>query len=164
MIVSQKLLIKGTVQGVGFRPFIHRVASEMGVKGWVRNIGEGVEVEVQADSDMIEMFRERILSDMPPGANIKEIVNKETEYSNHISFEILGSKGIAMPDLNMPPDMCICSECSKDISDKSNRRNSYPFTSCVNCGPRFTILDNLPYDRRNVTMRSYIMGPEGGKE
>ena len=164
MIISQKIFIKGTVQGVGFRPFIHRMAKDMGIKGWVRNTGNGVEITVQADDDMIEIFREKILSDMPPAAQVDEIHQENAGKTDFSFFEIMESNGIAMPDLNMPPDICLCSECSEEILDTGNRRYLYPFTSCINCGPRFTILDNLPYDRRNVTMRSYIMCPECGRE
>ena len=148
--------ITGTVQGVGFRPFIYRIAVENNLCGWVLNSQKGVEIEVQGDEENIESFEKEIKQKKPSLARIESIEKKKIEIKdNEKGFKILLSKPSEETLASIPPDAGICSLCEKELLDKNDRRYRYPFINCTLCGPRFTIVEELPYDRKNTTMKEF---------
>ncbi len=151
-----KIIIRGIVQGVGFRPTVYRAALSLGIHGRVWNDGPDVVI----NSDRGDELLNYIVANLPPLARI-ESIEKEDSLSNYNNFEIitseLGSKGVGIPT-----DTAICSDCLEDM--RAGRRNGYPFTTCTNCGPRFTLLNKLPYDRNSTAMGDFPMCPTCGKE
>jgi hydrogenase maturation protein HypF len=158
-LTLKRILISGIVQGVGFRPFIHRLAMEMGLSGFVRNIGGGVEVIVQADDDSIEKFVESIKESPPQGSRIDNIVVEDAgdEVINNGVFKVVSSTVSERTSKVIPPDISVCDDCLDELKDRANRRYHYPFTSCTYCGPRFTVIDDLPYDRERTTMGEFAL-------
>jgi hydrogenase maturation protein HypF len=159
-IMRLRVIIRGAVQGVGFRPFVYRLATEMKLPGWVSNSTQGVFVEVEDEKDMLDRFLLRLQKELPPRAFIQSL---EFSYLNAIgftSFEIHKSDSAGTKTALVLPDSSTCPECLKDIFDTSNRRYLYPFTNCTNCGPRFSIIEALPYDRPNTSMNKFEMCPE----
>ncbi|MFH0874637.1 MAG: carbamoyltransferase HypF [archaeon] len=149
-----KYIIKGIVQGVGFRPYIYRKAKELCLTGYVKNIGSGVEVVVN-DSDFIEK-----LFDLPPLAKITETFSEKLNLdpcsSIYTEFKILSSSNESGETI-IPPDIFMCEDCLKELKDKNNRRNSYYFITCTNCGPRFSMIEDYPYDRPLTSMKEFAM-------
>ncbi|MCK4643333.1 carbamoyltransferase HypF [bacterium] len=160
----KKYHIKGTVQGVGFRPFVYRIAHELELRGWVKNTGSGVEVEIRGDEAKVHHFRENLLSRLPSAANIAEILEMEPDNEAANNFRIIKSEGKVDPDLNISPDIAICGNCRRELDDPSDRRHDYPFINCTNCGPRYTLINRLPYDRHNVSMGEFQMCDRCEKE
>lgn len=154
-----RLDISGRVQGVGFRPFVYRLASGMGIRGWVRNTPTGVTVEAEACETALEEFETRLVSELPPLAMISSIRRTRVRESGSTSFSVLPSLS-GEPDLTVMPDLAVCRNCLEDISEPSNRRYRYPFTNCTDCGPRYSIILGLPYDRHRTTMGRFRMCPE----
>lgn len=153
-----KIKVNGIVQGVGFRPFVYRLATELKLRGYVLNLGDaGVEIEIEGDKKLIELFIHKLKEKKPPLAKISEI---KIEYGNekgYKEFIIRKSKEERKEGTSIiPPDISICNECIKDM-EKQERRKNYFFTTCTNCGPRFTIIKRLPYDRNNTTMDEFEM-------
>lgn len=165
MITARKLIITGLVQGVGFRPFIHRLAVKHRLKGYVRNIG-GSEVEVwlEGSSFSIEKFVEDLYAEKPPPAIIEDIYIEEVEPKGYVEFVILRSGREAVKRSNIPPDFAICRDCLREILDPSNRRYRYAFNSCAWCGPRFSMIYKVPYDRSNTSMAKYALCEECMRE
>ena len=157
-----KLIIRGIVQGVGFRPFIYRLAKSLGLKGYVKNTGDGT-VEVVIDKKL-EEFIERLKKEKPPISHVESV--KVEKYSGRIPdtfvIEKSGGKGkeISLP----PPDVAVCNLCLKELFEPNNRRYMYPFISCTDCGPRFAIAVALPYDRENTTLVEFPLCDECNKE
>lgn len=149
--------MKGTVQGVGFRPFVFRLATEMGLSGYVRNASGAVEIEVEGNGEVLRAFVERICAEAPPLSRIASIEVEEIEPLGDSEFRIVASDGASAPRPVIPPDVATCAECMSEVKDPTNRRYLYPFTNCTNCGPRFTIIVRLPYDRHNTTMARFKM-------
>ncbi|MEM1590203.1 MAG: acylphosphatase, partial [Candidatus Bathyarchaeia archaeon] len=155
-----KVKITGIVQGVGFRPFVYRVAVRNGLKGYVRNMGDaGVEILLEGEENAINGFLKALRNEKPPLAQIHEIVTTklsgEHEYKD---FRIIKSSDEAeLSGSVIPPDVAICDECLKELRDKGNPRHDYFFITCTDCGPRFTVFERLPYDRENTTMRDFPM-------
>lgn len=158
-----RLDISGRVQGVGFRPFVFRLASGMGIGGWVRNTPFGVSVEAEADSILLEEFAARLAAELPPHAAITCMSRRLLPDSGSTSFEILPSVA-GVPGAMVMPDLAVCGDCLADVLDPANRRYRYPFTNCTNCGPRYSIMLGLPYDRDRTTMRRFSMCPECAAE
>ncbi len=153
---AKKLVITGLVQGVGFRPFIHRLAARLGLRGYVRNIGGSeVEVWIEGPSDSIEEFMRLLYIEKPPPAIIDDVIVYDVEPRGFSDFRILRSGVYAIKRSNIPPDLAICRECLREILDPNNRRYRYPFNSCAWCGPRFSMMYRVPYDRVNTSMRKY---------
>ncbi|MCX6303198.1 MAG: carbamoyltransferase HypF [Bacteroidia bacterium] len=148
--------MKGLVQGVGFRPFICRMASKHGLQGYVENRTDGVSVIVQGDLKTIDSFSNDILRLAPPASQIKSIEINEVKIPGFDSFKITGSKTYDNQITEVSPDIAVCPECLADI-EKDPGRIDYPFVNCTNCGPRFTIIEGLPYDRPKTTMKSFRM-------
>ena len=158
--------IKGIVQGVGFRPFIWRLATESGFSGSVCNTTEGVLVKVNAaDETCVKQFIENIIQKKPAPALIEDIAYSISDNENFKGFSIEKTIVKDRKFQLVSPDLATCSKCFKEIMDKKNkRRYSYPFTNCTNCGPRFTIIEKMPYDRQNTTMKVFEMCPDCRKE
>ncbi len=151
-----RLLITGIVQGVGFRPFIHRVAEKYGLDGFVRNVGGSeVEVVVCGEPSAIAGFIESLYTEKPPPAVIEEIEISVYDGGVPNGFRIMGSGRESYKRSMIPPDLSICRWCLEEILDPSNRRYRYPFNSCAWCGPRLSMIYSVPYDRENTSMRKY---------
>ena len=149
--------IHGTVQGVGFRPFVYRLARDLDLAGWVRNDADGVFIEVEGPVVRVERFLDRLTSELPTVAAIDELDVDWSEPRGAVGFEILHSEASGEPTAVILPDLATCVECMVDVDDPTDRRFRYPFTNCTNCGPRFSIIRALPYDRPNTTMASFAM-------
>jgi len=146
------------VQGVGFRPFVYRLAHELGISGWVKNDTQGVLIEACANFQTLEIFESALRDRAPAAARIKEIIRQETARSAAESgFRILDSDPGGAKTAQILPDLATCADCLREIFDPANRRHLYPFTNCTNCGPRFSIMERLPYDRPNTTMKQFTM-------
>ena len=145
------------MQGVGFRPFVYKVATSLGLTGYVFNSSSGVTIEIEGRGSALDEFC-RTLKDHPPQlAEIKEISVSEMEIQGGEGFSILGSREEAGAFALVPPDAGTCDECWRDFGDPANRRFGYPFTNCTHCGPRYTIIRNIPYDRATTTMSAFTM-------
>jgi hydrogenase maturation protein HypF len=151
-----RVTIRGAVQGVGFRPFVYRLAREMGLPGWVINASTGVVVEVEGPQATLVRFAARLEQEKPAIAIVQSLEAVYLDPVGFATFEIRESKGGEKRVLVMP-DLATCPACVADIFDRDNRRYRYPFTNCTNCGPRFSILSALPYDRSATTMRDFQM-------
>ncbi|MRJ01931.1 MAG: carbamoyltransferase HypF [Epsilonproteobacteria bacterium] len=149
-----RYIFRGTVQGVGFRPTVYRVARDLRLGGFVRNRSDGVEVVVTGEKE--GLFIERLLSSLPPLAVVESIV-EEPSGADFQEFHILSSSGDEELKAVIPPDITICDACLSDLFDPSNRRYRYPLINCTNCGPRYTIIRDLPYDRERTTMAPFPM-------
>ncbi|MEA5569708.1 carbamoyltransferase HypF [Calothrix sp. UHCC 0171] len=150
------ITIQGGVQGVGFRPFIYRLAKELKLVGWVKNSAEGVLIEVEGDNHTLEIFRQRIQIEKPQHAFIQSLKFIFLEPVNYTNFEIHRSIDGNKTAL-IAPDIATCANCLKEIFTPTNYRYHYPFTNCTNCGPRFSIIKALPYDRSRTTMKNFVM-------
>jgi len=156
------LRVRGTVQGVGFRPFVLRLATELGVRGWVRNDAEGVLVRAMGDEVQLGRLAEQIVSRAPVAAQVTgvEWIEDEREMTALVAdgFSI-GESAAAGSEIatSIPPDLAPCSECRREMDDPANRRQGYPFINCTQCGPRYSIIESLPYDRPGTTMRRFRM-------
>ncbi|MHA1616296.1 MAG: carbamoyltransferase HypF [Candidatus Njordarchaeales archaeon] len=156
MIKAVKIWVSGIVQGVGFRPFIYRLAKGLGLHGFVRNLGGSeVLIHIQGDPKKIREFIERLEKEKPPTAKIEEKVIEETEPLEINDFKILRSEKGAKLYSMIPPDFSICNDCIREVLDPSSRFYRYPFHSCAWCGPRFSMIYRLPYDRENTAMRDF---------
>jgi hydrogenase maturation protein HypF len=149
-------LIKGLVQGVGFRPYICRIAAKYGLFGEVVNRTDGVSVILQGDIRTIDLFGNDILQFAPPASKIKSFSIKAIQINGYNSFKIVRSKTIDNQITEISPDIAVCSDCLTDMGNDSERID-YPFVNCTNCGPRFTIIEGLPYDRPKTSMKSFSM-------
>jgi hydrogenase maturation protein HypF len=158
-MLSCNIRVRGQVQGVGFRPFVHRVASELRLSGWVRNDSEGVEIAAQGEEGAVSAFLDRLRSDPPALARVDAV---EWEYAPPLpipgGFSILESRA-GHARTGVPPDAAICPDCLAELFDPGDRRYRYPFINCTHCGPRYTITRGLPYDRPNTSMDSFAMCP-----
>jgi len=155
-----RIFLNGVVQGVGFRPFIYRCAKERGFAGFVENISDGVIIEVQGNRHDLNDFVKSILASHPSSARISDIRTKEISLADDADFVIKKSRESHSKGPLFPPDFSVCDDCLKELFDPSNRRYRYPFINCTGCGPRFTIIKGLPYDRPRTSMASFKMCPE----
>jgi hydrogenase maturation protein HypF len=155
-----KIHITGAVQGVGFRPFVYRLAEEAGLRGYVLNDINGVLIEAEGEKSELDRFLIRVDREKPVLSKIYSMRHSFFEGTCHKDFEIRESEGNGDRRLSILPDIAICEECSKEIDDPDDRRFEYPFTNCTNCGPRFTIIDDIPYDRQSTSMKTFKMCPE----
>ena len=162
--VRLRLDVRGAVQGVGFRPFVHRLASEEHLPGWVRNTADGVTIEVEGPSRRVDRFRDRLAREVPPLAELAAIDEKRLPPLGHGAFEIRESRRSRGSSARVLPDVATCPDCLREILDPGDRRHRYPFTNCTNCGPRFSILESLPYDRERTSMRGFRMCPACERE
>jgi hydrogenase maturation protein HypF len=157
--VRQRFTVTGVVQGVGFRPFVHRIAGELGLAGFVGNDSGAVFLEVQGERAQVAEFGRRLRAQAPPLARIAAIsvtdLAADTTYGRE--FRIVASRMIAGAKTPIPPDIAVCDDCVAELFDPRNRRYRHPFVTCTNCGPRFTIIRELPYDRPATTMSAFPM-------
>jgi len=159
-----KISIQGVVQGVGFRPFIHRLALRFSFSGWVRNTGQGVEIHLERfNEESLKKFLQALEKEKPPLARIQEISFEPDIFENQKEFSIITSKAEETFAF-ISPDVATCEECYQEIMNPVERRYHYPFTNCTNCGPRYTIVESLPYDRARTTMASFSMCPDCARE
>ena len=152
---------RGVVQGVGFRPFVHRLARETGVAGWVLNDGEGVLIE--AEGSGLDRFAAELVGGAPPLARVESLTVETIEPLGETTFRILASVPSGR-SAAIPADVATCDDCLRDLFDPADRRYRYPFVNCTNCGPRFTIVRSVPYDRPNTTMAGFPMCPDCRRE
>ncbi|GBD08465.1 Carbamoyltransferase HypF [Candidatus Thermoflexus japonica] len=151
--------IQGAVQGVGFRPYVYRLAAELGLAGWVLNDSRGVFIEAEGPVFRLERFLERLPRETPPRARVLSIQVDWLDPAGYSGFEIRHSEREGEKTALVLPDIATCARCLAEILDPGDRRYRYPFTNCTDCGPRFTIVEALPYDRPNTTMRRFRMCP-----
>lgn len=149
--------ITGIVQGVGFRPFVYNLATQLKLNGWVKNTSAGVEIEVDGDKDTLDLFTQKLRDEAPALSHIDEFSASFRPASGFSSFEILGSESVEGAFQPISPDVSICDDCLRELFDPNDRRFHYPFINCTNCGPRFTIIKDIPYDRPKTTMASFPM-------
>ncbi len=152
-----KIIIQGAVQGVGFRPFVFRLANFMGLNGWVINSSQGVIIEVEGAPEFLNTFLLKVEKEKPSLASIASLEFSWLDPSGFTSFEVRKSDSKGEKTAFILPDISTCPDCLADIFDPDNRRYQYPFTNCTNCGPRFSIIQKLPYDRPNTTMVEFEM-------
>lgn len=163
-MIRAGLRVYGQVQGVGFRPFIFTLATGMSLDGWVRNIGIGVEIEIQGPPAEVERFVHRLAHELPRAARIERIERETRPLDvNPARFAILDSTG-DLTATSISPDSTICDDCLADMFDPTNRRYRHPFTHCIQCGPRYTISARLPYDRANTSMAAFAECPQCREE
>ena len=158
--VRLKIVIHGAVQGAGFRPFVYRLATEMKLQGWISNSAQGVFIEVEGTKEVLDRFLLRLQKEIPPRAFIQSLEFSFLDPIGFEKFEIRESDATGAKTSIILPDIATCPDCLKEIFSPSNRRYLYPFTNCTNCGPRFSIIESLPYDRLNTSMKKFEMCPE----
>jgi hydrogenase maturation protein HypF len=158
------LQVRGVVQGVGFRPFVYRVAVQCGLRGYVTNTPGSVTIHLEGEPGAIRRFRERFREELPPAARIARVTERRVKPAGIPRFTIRKSEqeGIALSTI--PPDIALCPACRRELLDPGDRRHGYPFINCTNCGPRFTIVSRLPYDRENTSMSAFPLCPRCRKE
>ena len=161
---ARRLRVRGVVQGVGFRPFVYNLALRCGVNGWVRNTSAGVEIQVEGGARRVAAFRAALPRETPPRAFIAALDDEPAEAEGAAGFAILESAADPAAYQLVSPDIATCDDCRRELLEPSDRRYRYPFTNCTNCGPRFTIIDDLPYDRERTTMRVFPMCPACRRE
>jgi hydrogenase maturation protein HypF len=150
------ITITGLVQGVGFRPFVYRIAVKYDLSGWVKNTNENVEIFIQGPQHLIENFMHELRSDPPAASHVDQIIPIYTDPLELQGFRITTSENRSDKITEVSPDIAVCNDCLEDMHLQPNRIN-YPFVNCTNCGPRFTIISDLPYDRKNTSMKNFPM-------
>lgn len=156
-LVGLHIWVRGIVQGVGFRPFVYTLATRLSLTGWVRNTSNGVEIVVNGKPQAVSQFSKAIKSESPPLARVDQIEFHPLSPDHYERFEILFSKPEPGEFIPISPDISICPDCRRELFDPSDRRFRYPFINCTNCGPRFSIIRDIPYDRPNTTMGTFKM-------
>jgi hydrogenase maturation protein HypF len=157
-------IVAGQVQGVGFRPFVYRLARELQLSGFVRNTPEGVRIEVEGDAEAVAAFGHRLPAELPPLARMVAHDMTEIAQVGDTGFRIEASSPGAGHEVLISPDIATCPDCLADMADPANRRYRYPFTNCTNCGPRYTITRRVPYDRDTTTMACFTLCPDCAAE
>lgn len=162
-IVRRRFLISGIVQGVGFRPFVFRLAGELDLSGWVRNIPAGVEMEVQGAAKALDAFQNALVHDLPPLAVVTSSFAEDIPSITERGFTILPSAD-GEKNIQVAPDSTLCGDCLRELFDPVDRRYRYPFITCTNCGPRYSIITAIPYDRPRTTMAAFPLCPDCQRE
>ena len=155
----KRIQIQGVVQGVGFRPFVYRIAQVFDIRGYVLNSSEGVVIEAEADEGSLHKFIAALESELPPLARIDELIVSAIQPLGEDGFHIRQSASAAGRFTLVPSDVGTCEDCRSDFTTPGNRRFGYPFTNCTNCGPRYSIIRDVPYDRSKTTMDEFPMCP-----
>lgn len=159
MINSKIVKVKGIVQGVGFRPFVYNLCKKLKINGWVNNDDEGVNIALEANEFLIEEFIKQLKTYSPPLAVIDSLKILDKEFENFNDFQIIESKNNSNKTTIISPDISICQDCIDDINDENNFRYNYALTNCTNCGPRYSIIKTVPYDRVNTSMEKFTLCP-----
>ena len=157
MIERALIDVTGLVQGVGFRPFVHAIATALDLRGFVQNRGAHLFVDVEGDAHALAAFVDRLTTQPPPLAMIDRVECRRTAPARHQHFVIAASEMAADTVVRIPPDVATCAECRRELFDPGNRRYRHPFIACTICGPRFTIVTQLPYDRASTAMAPFAM-------
>ena len=154
---ARRVHVSGVVQGVGFRPFVYGLAQRLALCGWVRNTSAGVEIVVEGAAEALDTFVQALSAEAPPLARIEHIHAEAAAPNGYTDFQIRHSEAIAGAYQLISPDVATCDACLAEIFDPHDRRYRYAFTNCTNCGPRFTIIRDIPYDRPLTTMADFPM-------
>jgi len=157
MIAACSVHVRGVVQGVGFRPFVFRLAQANALAGWVLNEENGVDIHLEGDEPALESFLRGLSSEPPPAAQITAIEILRCEPAGLTGFTIRESRRSGRPTVRISPDLPVCDECLAEMRDPADPRYAYPYINCTNCGPRYTVIERLPYDRPNTTMQPWAM-------
>jgi hydrogenase maturation protein HypF len=163
-VEGRRITVSGTVQGVGFRPFVYRLAGELGVQGRVRNDSAGVTIDAFGSAPALDALERRLVSDPPAAAAVHAVRAEAIPPETLAGFEIVESGAAVERRVAIPPDLGACADCVREIRDRADRRHRYPFTNCTSCGPRFTIALGAPYDRPATTMARFRMCPACARE
>ena len=155
MSKARSIRVRGVVQGVGFRPFVYRLAASNALQGWVLNGEQGVEIHVEGDEERLQNFVRGLRAEVPAAAVISELDVREVESQGFTAFTIRESEKSDRPTVRVSPDLPVCSACLAELFESGNRRHLYPYINCTDCGPRYTVILGLPYDRPNTTMKSW---------
>ena len=164
MIEARHFIVRGTVQGVGFRPFVARLAETHRLTGWVLNVDRGVEIHVEGPRAAIDAFAHAIQSQAPPAADVVSIDTAKTARAGLDQFLIRESERRGSPTARIAADLPVCDECLEEMLDPASRRFEYPYITCTNCGPRFSLIQALPYDRQRTTMAAWPLCSDCGAE
>ena len=156
-IQRKRFQVTGVVQGVGFRPYVYAIATQLGLTGFVRNDSSGVTIEVEGDIARLAEFEQSLQRDAPPLAHVEGVHVEDVPTTGLLGFRITPSELIESVRTNVAPDVATCADCLREMNDPSNRRYRYPFINCTNCGPRYTIIRDVPYDRSLTTMSDFVM-------
>src|SRR5882757_6565867 len=157
MASACSIRVRGVVQGVGFRPFVYRLACANTLNGWVLNAEVGVEIHLEGAETGLEAFVRDLRAQPPPAASIAEIDVRPTDPVGLQEFTIRTSQRRERPTVRISPDLPICGECLRELFDPTDGRYLYPYINCTNCGPRYTVVLTLPYDRPNTTMKNWVL-------
>ncbi len=163
-LIRRRIVCRGTVQGVGFRPAVYRLATALQLSGWVRNDPDGATIEVEGAMARVESFERRLPTALPPLASLAGIRTSPLPPTTEVGFRVDVSRGGPRERALIPPDAVLCDACRAELEDAQNRRHRYPFTTCTDCGPRFSIVLGLPYDRERTSMARFPMCPECAAE
>jgi hydrogenase maturation protein HypF len=158
--VRHRIRVVGVVQGVGFRPFVQHLATELALSGHVGNDTEGVVVEIEGPAAAVRGFESRLIAEAPPLARVDEVEASDLAAVGETTFRIIESRATGQVRTLVSPDVAVCDDCLAELADPADRRYRYPFINCTNCGPRFTITLRLPYDRPNTTMSGFPLCPD----
>ncbi len=163
-LIARRLRVRGRVQGVGFRPFVYRLAHRFKLTGWVQNCSGEVVIHIQGESVILDAFQQALIDEAPPLArpNLEDI--QTVPFESHSEFAIQTSASHGEPDIHVPPDAFTCDDCLAELQDPLGRRYRYPFINCTQCGPRYTLICALPYDRPNTTLADFPLCPACGSE
>lgn len=159
LVEARRLRARGVVQGVGFRPFVHRLAHRLGLAGWVRNGEDGVEIHVEGAAGTLRAFAEALRDEAPAAAQIAALDATDAPVEGAEGFVIHASDRAGRPTARIAPDLPVCDACLAELRDPDDRRFSYPYITCTDCGPRYSLLLDLPYDRPHTTMRDWLLCP-----
>lgn len=158
--IAEFITISGRVQGVGFRPFVYRLAQQHGIKGWVRNVNGAVQIQAEGEWPQLRSFSAALLNEAPPLSQPGPLTASRCLPEHAARFSILDSESGAAADIHLPADGFVCADCLAELHDPANRRYRYPFINCTQCGPRYTLITALPYDRPNTAMRDFVLCAE----
>ncbi len=156
-VAARRFRVYGTVQGVGFRPFVYRLAERLRLAGWVRNAGDGVEIHAEGPVDRLTRFAASLEREAPRAAGVSRIETSRDLPTGQTSFRIVASKKTEQPTVRISPDLSVCEDCLQELTTSADRRRGYPYINCTNCGPRYSIIERLPYDRPHTTMKAWPM-------
>lgn len=161
---ARQLKVTGRVQGVGFRPFVSRLAQQLNLSGWARNRAGQVEIWVQGTTEKLDQFEQQLIAKAPPLARPDQPLSQNVTPVDLDTFTILASESGDLSQAHIPPDYFICDDCLAEMRDKTQRRYRYPFINCTQCGPRYTLIERLPYDRPNTSMAAFPLCSECRKD
>lgn len=152
---AYSIIVRGVVQGVGFRPFVYQLAHAHGLKGWVLNAEDGVEIHLEGEDASLQSFLDQLKTQPPPAAAIADLRAEPVEVVGFTEFTIRESTGERRPTVRISPDLPVCESCLRELFDPQDHRYHYPYINCTNCGPRYSVIRSLPYDRANTTMADW---------